>query len=122
LSSYKGYNYYRDRIFFAQLIQFASPPPTHIIDMDLNAFTAPFQATKTLHRDVYPTIDPQNPNLSAKGKTILITGAAGGIGGARLHHTILIRTHANASCRKLREPGQSLVQKALYLLAATKRA
>jgi FlaA1/EpsC-like NDP-sugar epimerase len=49
--------------------------------MDPNAFTAPFQATKTLRRDIYPTIDPKNPELSAKGKTILITGATGGLGG-----------------------------------------
>ena len=49
--------------------------------MDPNAFTAPFQATKTLRRDIYPMIDPKNPELSAKGKTILITGATGGLGG-----------------------------------------
>lgn len=89
--------------------------------MDPNAFTAPFQATKTIRREVYPKIDPKNPELSAEGKTILITGATGGIGGVRLNHTILVRTPANAFCRKLREPGQSLAPKALCLLDATKR-
>ncbi|KAI4956944.1 hypothetical protein J4E86_005416 [Alternaria arbusti] len=49
--------------------------------MDPNAFTTPFQLTKSLKRDVYPAIDPKNSTLSAKGKTILITGATGGLGG-----------------------------------------
>jgi len=54
-----------------------------ILTMDPNAFTTPFQLTKSLKRDVYPAIDPKNPTLSAKGKTILITGATGGLGGVR---------------------------------------
>ncbi|KAG9201516.1 hypothetical protein G6514_005714 [Epicoccum nigrum] len=49
--------------------------------MDANAFTVPFQFTKSLKREVYPSIDPKNPKLSAEGKTILITGATGGLGG-----------------------------------------
>ncbi|KAI4942641.1 hypothetical protein J4E91_009810 [Alternaria rosae] len=49
--------------------------------MDANAFTTPFQLTKSLKRDVYPAIDSKNPTLSAKGKTILVTGATGGLGG-----------------------------------------
>jgi NADPH:quinone reductase-like Zn-dependent oxidoreductase len=49
--------------------------------MDTNAFTAPFQLTKNLRRDIYDAIDPKNPELKAAGKTILITGATGGIGG-----------------------------------------
>ncbi|KAF2012833.1 NAD(P)-binding protein [Aaosphaeria arxii CBS 175.79] len=48
---------------------------------DPNAFTSPFQATKSIRREIYPAIDPKNPDLSAKGKTVLITGAGGGIGG-----------------------------------------
>lgn len=51
--------------------------------MDPHAYTAPFQLTKTLRRDVYPAIDPKNPELSAAGKTVLITGATGGLGGVR---------------------------------------
>jgi FlaA1/EpsC-like NDP-sugar epimerase len=43
-------------------------------------FTTPFQLTKSMHRDVYPAVDPSNPELSAKGKVIIITGAGGGIG------------------------------------------
>ncbi|TIA09542.1 NAD(P)-binding protein [Aureobasidium pullulans] len=49
--------------------------------MDANAYTTPFQFTKSLRRDVYPAIDPQNPDLNAAGKVVLITGAGGGIGG-----------------------------------------
>ena len=48
--------------------------------LDVNMFTSPFQLTKTMHRDVYPAIEPTNPALSAKGKVIIITGAGGGLG------------------------------------------
>ncbi|KAI1456431.1 NAD(P)-binding protein [Annulohypoxylon moriforme] len=47
---------------------------------DPNAFTFPYQLTKRLHRDVYPLLEPTQPELSAKGKTVLITGVSGGIG------------------------------------------
>jgi NAD(P)-dependent dehydrogenase (short-subunit alcohol dehydrogenase family) len=36
----------------------------------------------TFHRDVYPRIDASRPELSMKGKRVVITGGAGGIGGA----------------------------------------
>ncbi|KAF2027844.1 NAD(P)-binding protein [Setomelanomma holmii] len=49
--------------------------------MDPNAFTTPFQLTKSMRRDIYPAIDPKNPDLNAAGKVVLITGATGGIGG-----------------------------------------
>jgi NAD(P)-dependent dehydrogenase (short-subunit alcohol dehydrogenase family) len=41
---------------------------------------ASFQLTKPAHKAVYPSIDPSNPKLSAAGKTIVISGGAGGIG------------------------------------------
>ncbi|KAF2438381.1 NAD(P)-binding protein [Karstenula rhodostoma CBS 690.94] len=47
---------------------------------DPNAFTLPFQLTKQVRRDVYPLLEPTQPELSAKGKTVLITGVSGGIG------------------------------------------
>ncbi len=47
---------------------------------DVNMFTSRFQLTKSMHRDLYPAIEPTNPALSAKGKVIIITGAGGGIG------------------------------------------
>jgi hypothetical protein len=47
---------------------------------DPDAFTFPFQLTKRIRRDVYPLIEPTQPELSAKGKTVLITGVSGGIG------------------------------------------
>lgn len=49
-------------------------------DVDVDAFTKPFQLTKSLHRDIYPAVDPKNPELSAHGKVILITGVTGTIG------------------------------------------
>ncbi|KAF7536568.1 hypothetical protein G7054_g4407 [Neopestalotiopsis clavispora] len=36
--------------------------------------------TKTFHSDVYSTIDPTRPELSVKGKNVLITGGGTGIG------------------------------------------
>lgn len=48
--------------------------------MDLNAYTLPWQLTKSVHRDVYPALDPSNPKLSATGKKVIITGAGGQIG------------------------------------------
>lgn len=36
--------------------------------------------TKTWHNASYPSIDPSNPSLSAKGKKIIITGGGSGIG------------------------------------------
>ncbi|KAK0663918.1 hypothetical protein QBC41DRAFT_328980 [Cercophora samala] len=39
-----------------------------------------FPPIKTLHRESYPAISPLRPENSQAGKTILITGGAGGIG------------------------------------------
>ncbi|KAK8187284.1 hypothetical protein IWZ00DRAFT_441434 [Phyllosticta capitalensis] len=36
--------------------------------------------TPTVHRDVYPAIDPKSPALSQKGKIVVISGASSGIG------------------------------------------
>ncbi|KAJ4366477.1 hypothetical protein N0V83_008113 [Neocucurbitaria cava] len=36
--------------------------------------------TKTFHKKTYPALDPTRPELSAKGKTIIITGGGTGIG------------------------------------------
>ncbi|KAL5320073.1 hypothetical protein ACEPPN_013133 [Leptodophora sp. 'Broadleaf-Isolate-01'] len=47
---------------------------------DPNTPTTPFMLTKSLHRDVYPAVDPTNPDLSAKGKVVIVTGAGGGLG------------------------------------------
>ena len=49
-------------------------------EFDVNAFTSPFQLTKSLHRDIYPAVDPKNLGAYAKGKVIVIIGAAGGLG------------------------------------------
>lgn len=48
--------------------------------LDVDMFTSPFQLTKSMHRGLYPAIEPTNPTLSAKGKVIIITGAGGGLG------------------------------------------
>lgn len=47
---------------------------------DPDAFTRPFQLTKTMRRGLYPAIDPSKPELSAAGKVVIITGAGGGVG------------------------------------------
>lgn len=47
---------------------------------DPDAYTRPMGFTKTIHRDVYPAIDPKNPENNASGKSILITGGSRGIG------------------------------------------
>jgi NAD(P)-dependent dehydrogenase (short-subunit alcohol dehydrogenase family) len=50
---------------------------------DPDALTLPYQLTKQARRDVYPLLEPTQPELSAKGKTVLITGVSGGIGKVR---------------------------------------
>lgn len=40
----------------------------------------PFSFTKTYHIKPYPAIDPSRPELSAKGKVVVITGGSRGIG------------------------------------------
>ncbi|KAJ4079026.1 hypothetical protein NW760_014713 [Fusarium oxysporum] len=47
---------------------------------DPDAFTLPYQLTKQIRRDVYPLLEPTQSELSANGKTVLITGVSGGIG------------------------------------------
>lgn len=50
------------------------------LQMDENAFTAPFQLTKNMKRQIYPSIEPSNPSLKATDKIVIITGAGGGLG------------------------------------------
>lgn len=52
--------------------------------MDPHALTAPFQLTKTMRREIYFAVDPKNPENSAANRTVLITGATGGIGGVSI--------------------------------------
>ncbi|KAI4859005.1 hypothetical protein F4820DRAFT_462831 [Hypoxylon rubiginosum] len=49
---------------------------------DLDAVTWPYQLTNVVHRDLYPTVEPSQPHLSAVGRTVLITGVSGGVGKA----------------------------------------
>jgi NAD(P)-dependent dehydrogenase (short-subunit alcohol dehydrogenase family) len=56
------------------------------------SFPAP---TKTYHKTAYPSIDPSRPELSAKGKCILITGGGTGIGAATA------RTFAQAGANRI---------------------
>ena len=48
--------------------------------VDPDQYTAPFQLTKGMYRDVYPAVDPKNEDLKATGKVVIITGAGGGLG------------------------------------------
>lgn len=48
--------------------------------------TSPFPSpTKTWHSTAYPSISPTRPELSQKGKTVLVTGGGTGIGAATAH-------------------------------------
>jgi NAD(P)-dependent dehydrogenase (short-subunit alcohol dehydrogenase family) len=52
-------------------------------EVDFNVVNWQAQLTATIHRDLYPLLDPyENPDLSVgvAGQTVLITGATGGIG------------------------------------------
>ena len=48
-------------------------------------WTQALQFTETIHRDLYPAVDPTQPNLQhvAQGKVILVTGAGSGFGEVR---------------------------------------
>jgi hypothetical protein len=50
---------------------------------DPNLFVKAMAFTKNAHRDVYPAVDPKQPNLSQAGKVIVITGATRGLGRVR---------------------------------------
>jgi hypothetical protein len=43
-------------------------------------FVKQAQFTKTVYRDVYPTVDPTNPANSMAGKVVVITGPSKGLG------------------------------------------
>jgi NADP-dependent 3-hydroxy acid dehydrogenase YdfG len=51
-------------------------------DFDADEWTRPFQVTPTIHRHVYEAVSWKNPELSAAGKIIVITGGGTGIGAA----------------------------------------
>jgi hypothetical protein len=43
-------------------------------------YTQPFQLTKKIHRTVPYNLRPENPDLNASGKIVVITGGGSGIG------------------------------------------
>lgn len=49
-------------------------------NLDPNMLTSMFQLTKSMHRDVYPAIDPKKLGHLASDKVVIVTGAGGGIG------------------------------------------
>ncbi len=57
------------------------------INMDFDKLDSDFFVrvgayTPHIHRDIYPSIDPTSAALAQRGKVIIVTGAAGGIGKA----------------------------------------
>ena len=47
-------------------------------------YTLPFQLTKKIHRAVPDNLQPENPDLNARGKIVVITGGGSGIGAVSL--------------------------------------
>ena len=91
---------------------------------DINMFTAPFQLTKSMHRDVYPAVNPTNPALSAKDKVIIITGAGGGLGAVSTSLLLRLPSLDFDSCyypRQSRELGHRLVLLVSFSLDARLR-
>lgn len=52
----------------------------NIEDLPEDYYVKQFAFTKVLYRDTYPAINPENENLSQKGKVVVISGASQGIG------------------------------------------
>jgi hypothetical protein len=48
--------------------------------IDPDALARQWCFTKELRRDIYPAVDPKNPEINAKGKKVLITGGSHGVG------------------------------------------
>ena len=72
---------------------------------------APFPSfTAEWHNDTYAAIDPQRPELSAKGKSIIVTGAGSGIGRAT------VKAFATAGASRL-----ALLGRTIATLEETKR-
>lgn len=91
--------------------------------MDPNALTTPYQLTKGMHRDVYPTVDPSNTDLRVDGKVVLITGAGGGIGYVRVsHHPVRPWGASNFLHRPLPKRGRRQVRKGSFWSVATRRS
>jgi malonyl CoA-acyl carrier protein transacylase len=63
-------------------------------DPPSDMFVKKAQFTKTVYRDVYPTINPANPSNSIAGKVIVITGPSKGLG--RLVSLLQIRASCNS--------------------------
>ncbi|KAI1773339.1 hypothetical protein F4818DRAFT_443183 [Hypoxylon cercidicola] len=73
---------------------------------DPDAFTLPY------HRDVYPLFEPIQPELSAKGKTVLITGVSGGIGKRRDYRAARLRSLAPSGTKVLARGGGDITNEA----------
>ena len=84
---------------------------------DVNMFTSPFQLTKSMHRDLYPAIEPTNPALSAKGKVIIITGAGGGLGAVSSQSLTNSQVHQSLRCY-IRQSQRHGLKRALPVLSS----
>lgn len=80
--------------------------------------------TPTVHRDVYPAISPNRPELTQAGKTVLITGGGTGIGKATAKNFILASAATviiiGRRAEKLKEAVKELEQVAKDTKAPTK--
>ncbi|KAI8945455.1 hypothetical protein F4801DRAFT_584412 [Xylaria longipes] len=69
---------------------------------DPDVYTKAGVITKSYYRDVYPAVDPTNPDLSQTGKVTIVTGAGRGIGVG------IALAHAKSGVRGLVLVGRSL--------------
>lgn len=58
-----------------------------------HGFTVNNAFTSFVYRDVYAAIDPSRPELSQKGKVVMVTGASRGIGAVRSFDFRLLAAH-----------------------------
>lgn len=71
--------------------------------IDPDQFTRAGSITKDYYRDVYPTIDPTQSELSQTDKVTIVTGAGKGIGRVRIN-SVPLRKEARLTFTILHRP------------------
>ncbi|RWA09244.1 hypothetical protein EKO27_g5870 [Xylaria grammica] len=89
-----------------------------------DAYTAPFMLTKSMHRDVYPAINPAtNTGLNASSKVVIVIGATSGLGFATAKSWSIAQAEAivlvGRSIEGLEKAAKDLATKSQVLTIAT---